>query len=134
MTMPKISRNLATAAELNEYTASGAARKATFHRAAQRFLAKLAHELGLTRWEVRSNKSGMAGSGEVTLHGERCYVQLYESCVGRRGLSVLYRECNGMRDYVGKVNHHARVDELARDPEKAARFFATLRGWTQGHC
>jgi len=55
---------------------------------------------------------------------------LPNTMIGLAGVSILYRECAGMADYCGKVNHHATIDRLARDVEQAQRFWALLNQWS----
>jgi hypothetical protein len=100
--------------DVNEYSDAGAARKQTLHTTGRSFLKGLAHDLGIpeSEFNIRSNKAGIAVSGEVTLHSDKIYVQIHESSVGERGLSVLYRNCAGKKDYVGGMNHHIRMDQL----------------------
>jgi hypothetical protein len=104
-------------------------RKQKFHKAAEAWLLKLAEALELTDYDVRSNRGGPAVSGEVTLHGHRVYVQLYESAVGPRGISVLYRECNGLNDYAGKRNHHVMLRSLAESQTLQETFLGHLDLW-----
>jgi hypothetical protein len=76
-------------------------------------------------WNVRSNQGGIAVSGEVTLHMDRVYIQIHQSCVS--GPSVLVRACNGQHDYTGGVNHSINVEALA-NPD---RFAAIVKGIVQ---
>ena len=91
--------------------------KAQFHRAATKALKSLATKLDLTKenHEVRSNKGGIAVSGEVTLHSDNIYIQISESFNGK-GLQVLFRTCNGRKDYSGGQNNYAPIERL-EDPE-----------------
>lgn len=84
------------------------AQKAAFHRAAKLRLKDLA---ALMRWDagtfdLRSNKAGIAVSGEVTLHHERIYIQASQSCMGGDN-GILIRTCNGQKDYHGGRNNFA---------------------------
>lgn len=70
---------------------------------------------------VRSNKAGIAVSGEVTLHINRVpnyplglYIQI---CQYSSGQAVLYRTCNNLADYVGHTNHFASLREAVDDPK-----------------
>lgn len=122
-----VSKGLLPRVALNGYTDSGAAAKEAFHKAGTTFLRKLAKELNLQRGEfgIRSNLSGVAGSGEVTLHSDDIYVQLHESCVRRDGVSVLYRSCKSRMDCAGHQNHHVAMQDLA-DERRQARFVREL--------
>lgn len=115
--------------DINSYSDSGDARKAAFHRAGKRFLKELAAELGLAAgsFDVRSNQGGIAVSGEVTLHANKIYVQLSESCIGNDGgVSILYRSCQGRKDCCGGRNNHISMRELARSGQE--RFIETCKG------
>lgn len=90
--------------------------KDQFHRAGKKALKELAVKLALPAngFEVRSNKGGIAVSGEVTLHSESLYVQISDSSSGR-GLQVLFRTCKGMKDYSGGQNNFADIDRFESD-------------------
>jgi hypothetical protein len=98
-----------------------AQRKGSFHSTARARLRKLATELGLPEgsFEIRSNKGGIAVSGEATLHHEKIYVQVLQSCLGG-GMGILIRKCNGRKDYTGGRNHWLPLDRLD-DIESLAR-------------
>jgi hypothetical protein len=87
--------------------------KAAFHRVALSRLRRLAVLIGLPKgtYEVRSNKGGIAVSGEITLHGEHIYLQVSQSCMGP-GSSILYRTCKGRKDYSGGHNNFAPLSML----------------------
>jgi len=114
--------------DVRAYSRSGSEKKHAFHAAGRRFLKELARALHLPMgsFEVRSNLAGIAVSGEVTLHGERLYVQLSESAVCNPGISALYRSCKGRHDYTGGANHFVRMDEL-REPGRLPRWLEELR-------
>jgi hypothetical protein len=84
---------------------SSPVRKRSFHATARSRLAKLAKHLELEVFEIRSNKAGMAVSGEITLHGEHIYVQVSQPVAGSPDSAILVRRCNGMKDYTGDRNH-----------------------------
>lgn len=90
--------------------------KKQLHNAALKALRKLAANLDLEKssYDVRSNKAGIAVSGEITLHADKIYVQISESFMGP-GLQVMYRTCNHRKDYTGHQNNYATVDKL-EDP------------------
>lgn len=100
---------------INEYTEKAAAAKATLHSSGRAFLKHVANELGLAAgdYDIRSNKGGIAVSGEVTLHAEHLYVQLSESFVGNDKVTVMYRTCKDRKDYGGGTNNWTSVDKLA---------------------
>jgi len=79
--------------------------KRRFHTTARLSLKRLAAELALPSgsFDLRSNRAGIAVSGEITLHHDRAYIQ-----VGQFGLSsghgILIRTCKGRKDYTGGPN------------------------------
>ena len=87
--------------------------KRLFHKNARRQLEKLAEALGLQSgdYDLRSNKGGIAVSGEVTLHADRLCVQASQPATGH-DTGILFRSCEGRRDYVGGANHFASLDLL----------------------
>ena len=95
--------------------------KRAFHLAAHRQLRRLADALGLPpgTYSIRSNAGGMAVSGEITLHAERIYVQACQPATGHDS-GVLFRTCQGRKDYCGGPNNFASLDLLNR-PEELAR-------------
>lgn len=60
----------------NKSCSYDAEQKRRFHAIARSRLKKLAAELGLARgsYDLRSNKAGIAVSGEITLHHDRAYM------------------------------------------------------------
>lgn len=98
------------------------AHKHLFHSTARSRLRHLAHELGFTpgSYDLRSNKAGIAVSGEVTLHHEQVYIQAGQSCMGP-GMSVLIRTCEGRRDYRGGQNNFVPLEALDDLPALARR-------------
>jgi hypothetical protein len=112
---------------INAYTEDGYLQKEAFHKQGVAFLRKLAKSLGLPpgTFDVRSNKGGMAVSGEITLHSDDLYLQLSESCIGP-GVQALYRTCDGRKDYCGHQNRFAKMAEFSGS-ENQARMVAQLR-------
>ena len=94
--------------------------KDQFHRTAKAQLKKVAEAMGLTpdQYDLRSNKGGIAVSGEVTLHTDSVYVQVGQFF--HTPLNVLYRTCKGRKDYSGGSNHYCTADAL-EDPEQFAK-------------
>lgn len=80
--------------------------KAAFHRAAINRLKLLATQLDWPKadFDLRSNKAGIAVSGEIALHHERVYISVSQSCMGCQS-GILIRTCKGRRDYTGGRNH-----------------------------
>lgn len=101
-------------------------RKLQFHRIARRQLSLLAKALALPvgSYDLRSNKAGIAVSGEITLHGEHIYVQASQP-FGGFDTGILIRTCKGRKDYTGGPNNFASLD-LLHDPEKLARIVQTV--------
>jgi hypothetical protein len=95
--------------------------KRRFHRHARAQLLALADALGLApgEFDLRSNAGGIAVSGEVTLHAEHLYVQASQPAT-RADTGILFRTCEGRRDYTGGRNHFASLDLLHRPAELAA--------------
>jgi len=89
--------------------------KELFHRAAKQRLRRLAKELGFDKadYELRSNKAGIAISGEVTLHHNHIYIQVAQSCMGPSA-DILIRSCEGKRDYTGGANNFLPLWTLDR--------------------
>jgi hypothetical protein len=95
--------------------------KHLFHTQARRRLLELAAALGLgdSAYDLRSNQGGIAVSGEITLHADRLYVQVSQPAT-RADTGILFRSCEGRRDYVGGRNNFASLDLLHR-PDELAR-------------
>ncbi len=112
---------------LNGYSDEGYAAKEAFHRDAQKFLHGIAKALGFApgSYDVRSNKAGMAVSGEVTLHSDDLYVQLSEGAMGP-GVQALYRSCDSRKDYYGHQNHFAGIEKF-RGVEAQEQLIAQMR-------
>lgn len=95
--------------------------KKRFHTTARSRLKDLASELGLQpgSYDIRSNKAGIAVSGETTLRHERAYIQ-----VGQFGLSsghgILIRACKDRKDCTGGPNHFVALAMLDDVPALAA--------------
>ena len=101
--------------------------KKRFHTTARSRLKKLTAELGLPSdsYDLRSNKAGIAVSGEITLHHDRAYIQ-----VGQFGLSsghgILIRTCKGRKDYTGGPNHFVALGLLDDVPALAGQSPASV--------
>lgn len=90
--------------------------KRRFHSIARSRLKKLAAELGLPpgTYDVRSNKAGIAVSGEITLHHDSVYAQVSQFALSSTH-GVLIRTCKGRKDFTGGPNHFlplARLDDV----------------------
>ena len=97
--------------------------KLAFHQKGRRILSAVAELLGLKKgeYEIRSNKGGIAVSGEITLHADWIYIQLSQSVLGPSH-GFLYRTCKGQKDYTGGQNHFMKFEELLDLPSAAAKF------------
>lgn len=103
-------------------------RKRRFHATARARLRELAAELRLPAgsFDLRSNKGGVAVSGEITLHHDRVYVQVSQPAT-RADAGILIRTCRGRRDYTGGPNKFAPLALLDDIPALAARVRAVMR-------
>lgn len=89
------------------------AQKRRFHSAARSRLKTLASELNLSAgtFEIRSNKAGIAVSGEITLHHDRFYLQVSQFGLSS-GHGILIRTCKGRKDFTGGPNHFRQFELL----------------------
>jgi hypothetical protein len=103
-----------------------AAAKRSFHGRARSRLRDLAAALQLPAgsFDIRTNKGGIAVSGESILHATHLYVQVSQSYSGK-GMGVLLRRCNGRTDYVGERNHWLALSALD-DVNQLARYIRTI--------
>ena len=116
--MPKTSSNF----DFRRPIAYDCEAKRAFHNHARRRLKQLADALGLSpsACDLRSNLGGIAVSGEVTLHADHVYVQACQPATGNDS-GVMYRTCEGRKDYNGGPNHFASLDLLIRPDDLARR-------------
>ena len=116
-----------TRQDIQAYDDAGHRNKELFHMRGKALLKFIAKDLGYVPGEcdIRSNKSGVAGSGEITLHTEDLYIQLSQSC-GGGGLEVLYRTCKNRQDYCGGSNNWLSFIDL-RDYQRVIRKFGSIR-------
>lgn len=107
--------------DFRKSVAYNGAAKRLFHTKACRHLKRLADALGHSPdgFDLRSNKAGIAVSGEITLHADRLYVQVCQPATGS-DTGVLFRTCQGRKDYVGGPNNFASLN-LLHQPEELAR-------------
>ena len=103
------------------------AQKRAFHAAGRRRLKDLAKQLGFPpgSYNVRSNKGGVAVSGEVSLHYGELYVQICQPATGWDS-GILIRTCKGRKDYTGGRNHFAPLSWLDDIPQLAHRCRAVM--------
>lgn len=95
--------------------------KRRFHSTARSRLKKLAAELNLATGthEIRSNRAGIAVSGEITLHHDRFYLLVSQFGLSS-GHGILIRTCNGRKDFTGGANHFVGLQLLDDIPALAA--------------
>jgi hypothetical protein len=101
--------------------------KKAFHSEARKALSRLADSLGYERgdFDIRSNPGGIAVSGDVILHSDELYVTV--SCGGySHNGEIMYRRCNGRRDYTGDRNHYAGIREITNPGVFAAKLCRDL--------
>ena len=114
---------------MNWYTpcAYNEAQKRSFHATGRKRLKALATALGLGAgaYDLRSNRGGIAVSGEVTLHGEHLYVQICQPATGAN-TGILIRTCKGCKDYTGGANNFAPLSLLDNLPILVDRCRAIL--------
>ncbi len=102
--------------------------KRAFHNHARRRLKQLADALGLApgSFDLRSNPGGIAVSGEATLHADHLYVQACQPATGY-DTGILFRTCQGRKDYHGGPNNFASLDLLNRPQDLARRITEACR-------
>lgn len=127
-----VPKGLRPTVRVDGYSDASERAKAAFHRDGMSFLRKVASALGIpsTDYHLCSNKAGIAGSGEVTLHSDDIYIQLQESCMGS-GISVLYRSCKSRKDYAGNQNNWVANIASLQDEDAQHRFVVSLQGLIQ---
>jgi len=79
-------------------------------RAALRAIAK-GMDLQPGTFDIRSNKAGIACSGEITLHHDEFYFQMQPDSF-LRGQEILVRSCKGRKDYGGGGNTFISIEDL----------------------
>ena len=105
-----------------------AAAKDLFHADGRRAMHKLAAALCLPddSYSIRSNRSGPAASGEITLHGEEVWVQLSLGALGP-DYEVSFRRVRGRDDHLGDQRRFAAIRELLNPERFAERVRRELR-------
>jgi hypothetical protein len=117
--------SLSYSADIGE---SRSSKKDKAHRDTMRFLRSFArNELGLpdTAFEVRSNKGGIAVSGEITLHTNTVYVQVSASFCGLP--AVMYRTVKSRKDYTGGHNRFTTFSDAFGGAENMRLFAKELQ-------
>lgn len=100
--------------------------KETLHRSGKRLLKEVACHLGFVEeaYSIHSNKGGDGVMGEVILHSDHLYLMVHIASGGV--LRVLYRTCQGRKDYSGGTNMYVSVNDLA-STTAAERFIGKLK-------
>ena len=113
--------SLSSTFDFRASVAYAAAAKRRFHQRARKQLRLVAGALGLPAhtFDLRSNAGGIAVSGEITLHADHLYVQASQPAFGGDN-GVLFRTCDGRKDYCGHRNQFASLD-LLNTPDLLAR-------------
>src|SRR5258707_15506367 len=122
--MPKTSANF----DFRKPVAYDGEAKRAFHNHARRRLKQLADALGLSpgSYDLRSNLAGIAVSGEATLRADHVYVQACQPATGH-DTGIMYRTCQGRKDYCGGPNNFASLDLLNRREDLARRIKEVCR-------
>ena len=85
--------------------------KREFARLAKKLLRAVNAQLNLDA-DIRFCAGGIAVSGEAILHADKVYVQV---SADRRDPGIMYRACNGRKDYTGMRNLWLPYGILQRD-------------------
>ena len=103
--------------------------KKQFHREARPRCARSQRSCGsrTSSFDLRSNRGGVAVSGEITLHHDRVYIQVCQPATGADS-GILIRTCEGRRDYEGGRNHLAPLSLLDHPAELAEYVRAVMSG------
>jgi hypothetical protein len=106
---------------LGDFNTRDDSEKKKFHTNAKKVLHEIGSRLGLSKsdFDVRSNKAGSASSGDITFHSDKLYITIGGVSVEK----VMYRSCNGRKDYSGGSNQWTTIDNLLSDSfiDKAKR-------------
>lgn len=91
--------------------------KEHFLRETRRLAAQFATELALSpsQFDLRVNRGGIAGSGDVTLHADHLYVSLNAEIDFGCGRAFMFRGCRSRQDYTGLGNRWALWTDISRD-------------------
>lgn len=92
--------------------------KKLFHSRAKKLLKTYATEiLKLTpdQFDIRSCEGGPAVLGEVILHTDSIYIMIHDNFMGDDNQSVLFRKCEGRKDFCGKANNYTSLKALEKN-------------------
>lgn len=119
------------AKDINGYSDEAQERKDRFHADGKKFLRALAKELGVDgACDISSNKAGIAVSGEVMLHADHLYVQLFDD---RDGVRILYRDCKHRKDHTGGQNRYVTIRQMLENSQLKDHFIATCKKLIASH-
>ena len=98
------------------------AAKRVFHQEGRHAMRRLAEALELDpgSYDVRSDKGGVAISGDITLHGEEVWVRLSLGPFGPDH-EIAFRKVRGRDDHFGDRNRWASINELLAPDRFAER-------------
>lgn len=117
---------------LRNYDYMNQSNKEEFHKLSKQFLRKVAKDLDLGQFAVRSNKAGPAVSGEVYLMGMFSEGNgIFIVISGDNGASymkspIMYRSITGMKDHTGGHNRWLKHDQM-EDYDNVIDFFKTIK-------
>ena len=102
--------DIAHLTEYHTHAPYNPAAKAAYLKLGTKYLRQLAKALELAKgsYDVRTCKGGIAVPGECILHGEWLYLQICND-YGGPGPGIMYRRCEGRKDYVGKTNQWSAI-------------------------
>ena len=113
--------------DINGYSDATQAIKSDWLKTGRSLCRKLAKALGLEKgsYDIRVNPAGVAGSGDIHLHGEFVYVAISQSSVK----GFYWRFCDGRKDYCGKQNRWESF-EVLKDLEGFAKKILAIENRT----
>jgi hypothetical protein len=97
---------------ISDYTELCYIYKVAFHKIAKAFLKSLAKDvpnLEDSQFEVRHNYGGNGVRCESILHTDHWYIMVQPNIADGK---ILYRRCNGRKDYCGETNMYATPLQL----------------------
>jgi len=115
MTIQKIKRliHLATKTDINGYSDETAKEKEEFLSLCRSYAKMIVKELGLipSQYDLRTNRAGVACSGDVHLHTDTLYVAFEQTSICRE-FGFMYRSVTGRRDFTGGQNRWMKWENL----------------------
>lgn len=112
------------------YIGYNAVVKVEFLRKARQMAKLIAKQLGLAEgtYEIRTNKGGIAVSGEVTLHADHLYIHLGQTWGGMEQ-RFYYRACRNQKDYTGGTNRWMLWSDLLDPNVYVPAFASAMKNW-----